>query len=124
MGDVQGLKDGSGTYTVMPNDDGGIVDDTVITKVSHENLYMVLNAACRDKDLGHLNNQLKAFNGDCKMQVHDDRSLIAVQGPKAAEAVQQLTSVDLSKLYFGMFKQGGDIAGVKDCWFMRTGYAS
>lgn len=63
VGDVQALKDGTGSLSVMTNDAGGIIDDTVITKVSSEEIYMVLNAGCRDKDLEHINKHLAAFKG-------------------------------------------------------------
>lgn len=54
------------------------------------------------------------------MQKHDDRALLALQGPNAAPTVQKLTSVDLSKMYFSNFATF-DIAGIS-CWVTRTGY--
>jgi aminomethyltransferase len=125
VGDIGGLPNGSGTLTLMTNEKGGIIDDSVVTKVSDDKLYMVLNAGCRDKDLEHLNDQLKAFDGECKMRVHDERSLIAFQGPKAVEVLQaEAPQLDLSKLYFGNVAEGVNIAGVGDCWVMRTGCAA
>lgn len=124
VGDIQGLPDGTGTLTVITNENGGIIDDSVTTKVNDEHIYMVFNAACRDKDTEHFNDQLKHFDGDAKMIPHDERSLIALQGPKAHEVLQQHVSNDLSKIYFGHFVQGVNIAGAGDCWMMRTGCAS
>jgi len=63
---------------------------------------------------------VQAAGGDCSMQIHDDRSLLALQGPNAAPTVQKLTSVDLSKMYFSNFATF-DIAGIS-CWVTRTGY--
>lgn len=85
---------------------------------------MVFNAGCREKDLTHFNDQLKHFDGDAKMIPHDDRSLIALQGPKAHNILQQHVSNNLSKIYFGNFVMGANIAGVNECWMMRTGCAA
>jgi aminomethyltransferase len=63
VGDVQALKNGTGSLSVITNDAGGIIDDTVITKVTDTEIYMVLNAGCRDKDLEHINKHLAAFSG-------------------------------------------------------------
>lgn len=120
VGDIGGLKDGTGTLSVMPNEDGGIIDDTVVTKVSGDHVYMVLNAGCAEKDLAHINAHLSKFSGDVSMTIHDDRAMLALQGPKAAPALQSLTSEDLSKLYFGMFKVMS-VNGA-ECWVTRTGY--
>lgn len=121
VGDIQALKDGTGTLSVMTNEHGGIIDDTVITKVNHEEIYMVLNAGCRDKDLLHITQQLKQQSGDVNLQVHDDRALLAVQGPRAADVLQPLVREDLSKVFFGQFLQNLAIAGVGDCFLTRTG---
>lgn len=121
VGDIQKLADGTGSLSVMTNGEGGIIDDTVITKVSGSEVYMVLNAGCRDKDLAHITEQHSKYTGDVKITVHDDRSLLALQGPKAAEVLQPLVQEDLSKVYFGNFRQGFSIAGVADCFLTRTG---
>jgi len=123
VGDIAGLADGTGTLSVFTNEKGGIIDDTVITKVSATEIYLVVNAGCRDKDLAHLGKHLaaaKAKGLDVGMTVHDDRSLLALQGPQAAAALQGLTKEDLSKLYFSNFKRF-DVAGAP-CWVTRTGY--
>ena len=120
VADVKGLADGTGTLSVVTNDDGGIIDDTVVTKVNDEWIYVVLNAGCADKDKAHINKHLAKFDGDCKFIEHSDRSLFALQGPKAMETLQKLTDADLSKLYFGMFKEM-TVSG-QPCWVTRTGY--
>jgi len=91
---------------------------------------MVVNAGCREKDLAHLNAHLakaKAAGKEVAMTVHDDRSLLAVQGPKAAEVLASLgvttssgAPFDLSKFYFGHFARV-NVAGIP-CWVTRTGY--
>lgn len=121
VGDIQSLKDGTGSLSLMCNESGGIIDDTVITKVSPTEIYMVLNAGCADKDLEHINAQLSQHSGDVELTVHDDRSLLALQGPRAAEVLQHFVEEDLSKVYFSHFRQGLSIAGVKECFLTRTG---
>jgi aminomethyltransferase len=91
--------------------------------VTDEHIYLVVNAGCRDKDLEHLAKHLKPFQNEGKTvgwHVHDERSLLALQGPLAPEVLQKLTSEDLSKIYFGDFKIL-DING-SECFLTRTGY--
>ena len=52
VGDVAGLKSGTGSLSVITNEKGGIIDDTVVTKVNDSHIYLVVNAGCREKDLG------------------------------------------------------------------------
>ena len=61
VGDIASLADGTGTLSVFTNEQGGIIDDTVVTRVSGDELYIVVNAGCREKDLAHLNKHLAAF---------------------------------------------------------------
>lgn len=124
VGDVQSLTDGTGSLSLMLNESGGIIDDTVITKVSPTEIYMVLNAGCAEKDLAHIKTQLAQHTGDVQLTVHDDRSLLALQGPKAISALQPLVEADLSKVYFSHFRQGLTIAGVQNCFLTRTGCAT
>ncbi|ROV97954.1 hypothetical protein VSDG_04850 [Cytospora chrysosperma] len=85
---------------------GGIVDDTVITKLADDEFYVVTNAACRDKDDAYLAAQLAAFQGaEVRHEKQDQKGLVALQGPLSAEILTALLAdpdkVDLSKLYFG-----------------------
>eukprot|EP00879_Flechtneria_rotunda_P001226 GHRR01001373.1.p1 GENE.GHRR01001373.1~~GHRR01001373.1.p1 ORF type:complete len:413 (+),score=119.81 GHRR01001373.1:96-1334(+) len=123
VGDIAGLADGTGTLSVFTNEKGGIIDDTVVTKVKSDEIYLVVNAGCRDKDLEHLGKHLEAAKGkgqDVSMTVHDERGLLALQGPSAMPVLQKHTSFDLSKFFFGQFARF-DIKGVP-CWITRTGY--
>lgn len=61
MADVQALPAGKSTLTVFTNENGGIIDDSVITRVSEEELYIVTNAGCRDKDIAHIAKHLEDF---------------------------------------------------------------
>lgn len=90
-------------------------------QVSDTDLYLVVNAGRRDVDLAHLNAQLQKHSGmDVEMVVHDDRGLLALQGPSAVSILQPLVSVDLTKMYFSNFVKA-DIDGVP-CWITRTGF--
>ncbi|CAI8611494.1 unnamed protein product [Vicia faba] len=123
IADVAALANGTGTLTVFTNEKGGAIDDSVITKVTDDHLYLVVNAGCRDKDLAHIEEHMKAFKakgGDVSWHIHDERSLLALQGPLAAPVLQHLTKEDLSKLYFGEFRVL-DING-SQCFLTRTGY--
>ncbi|CAL0301150.1 unnamed protein product [Lupinus luteus] len=121
--DVAGLAPGTGSLTVFTNEKGGAIDDSVITKVTDNHIYLVVNTGCRDKDLAHIEEHMKAFKakgGDVSWHIHDERSLLALQGPLAAPVLQHLTKGDLSKLYFGQFCVL-DING-SQCFLTRTGY--
>ncbi|KAE8670174.1 Aminomethyltransferase [Hibiscus syriacus] len=106
IADVAGLAPGTGTLTVFTNEKGGAVDDSVITKVKDDHIYLVVNAGCRDKDLAHIEEHMKAFKSK--------------KGPLAAPVLQHLTKDDLGKLYFGEFRIL-DINGAT-CFLTRTGY--
>ncbi|KAL2931392.1 Aminomethyltransferase mitochondrial [Bienertia sinuspersici] len=123
VGDLAKLAPGTGTLSVFTNEKGGVIDDSVITKVTDDHIYLVLNAGCRDKDLAHIEEHMKAFKskgGDVSWHIHDERSLLALQGPLAAPVLQHLTKYDLSKFYFGEFCVT-DISGFP-CYLTRTGY--
>ncbi|KAL0328769.1 UNVERIFIED_CONTAM: Aminomethyltransferase, mitochondrial [Sesamum calycinum] len=82
IADVAGLAPGTGTLTILTNEKGGAIDDSVIAKVTNEHIYLVVNAGCRDKDLAHIEEHMKAFTskgGDVSWHIHDERSLLALQ---------------------------------------------
>lgn len=91
--------------------------------MTDDHIYLVVNAGCREKDLAHLGKHLKPFQDAGKAvgwHIHDERSLLALQGPLAPDTLQKLTKEDLSKMYFGDFKII-DING-SECFLTRTGY--
>jgi hypothetical protein len=82
IADVAALAPGTGTLTVFTNEKGGAIDDSVITKVQNDHMYIVVNAGCRDKDLAHIEAHMKSFKakgGDVSWHIHDERSLLALQ---------------------------------------------
>jgi aminomethyltransferase len=117
--DASKLVVGQAQYSCFPNETGGIVDDLIVYKFSDEKYMLVVNASNIDKDWAWVNK----FNtmGAKLTNASDDYSLFAVQGPKAIEAVQSLTSVNLSEVKFYHFTVG-DFAGVQDVIISGTGY--
>ncbi|KAJ4422652.1 Aminomethyltransferase, mitochondrial [Gnomoniopsis sp. IMI 355080] len=100
---LEALAENTSTLsTLLHPTTGGIVDDTVITKLSPDEFYVVTNAACRAKDDAYLAEQLATFDGPAVEHTKADESgLIALQGPLSAEILTSVLGVDVSKLYFG-----------------------
>lgn len=117
-GALQVLKPGKMRYTLLLNDEGGIEDDLMVTR-THEpegTLYVVVNAACKDKDYGILEEKL----GDLiTVEPLEDRALVALQGPKA-EAVLASLAPEAANLGF-MEATAITLEGVV-CWVSRSGY--
>ncbi|KAG2041322.1 glycine cleavage system T protein [Suillus americanus] len=96
------------TLSVLLNEKGGIIDDTVITKHSEDAYYVVTNAGRRDRDLTWFKEKLEEWNasdnaksGKVEHEVLEDWGLVALQGPAAAQYLQSLTSFALRELTFG-----------------------
>lgn len=117
--DASKLKDGSAQYTYMPNETGGIVDDLIIYRFSQEKYLLVVNAANIEKDWDWISkhNTMGAKVED----ISEQYSLLAIQGPKAAESMQSLTQVDLANMKFYSFEVA-EFAGIKDVIISATGY--
>lgn len=117
--DVSKLSPGKVQYTCLPNDSGGIVDDFLLYMIEENTYLLVVNASNMQKDLDWINSH-NTF--DCKIDNQSDNySLLAVQGPRSIELLQELTDVNLTEIKYYNFKTG-IIAGVEDVIFSRTGY--
>ncbi len=117
--DASVLFDGKAQYSCMPNGKGGIVDDLIIYRVHAEEYFIVVNASNIEKDW----NWISSHN-DMGVEMHnmsDQYSLLAIQGPKAAEAMQSLTGIDLSTMVYYTF-QHGTFAGIENVMISATGY--
>lgn len=100
--DLDLLDQNSSSLSVLLNSNGGIIDDTIITKHGDDEFYMVTNAGCREKDLKFMKEELPAFN-----DVHHETfesTLLAVQGPQAAKLMQKFTTENLAAIKFGQTK--------------------
>ena len=119
-GDVKGLADGRMRYSLLLGEGGGILDDLMITRRKGRDgageLYMVVNGATKYDDIGHL---LDALPDSVTMNLQDEQALLAVQGPKAVDALSRLVG-GVEALVFmtaGAFDwQGAPL------WISRSGY--
>lgn len=118
--DISKIYVGRAQYNYMPNENGGIVDDLIIYRVKEETYLLVVNAANIEKDWLHINAYNKTFNAGLK-NISEDYALLAIQGPKAIEAMQSLSSVNLANIKFYHFKVG-DFAGIPHVIISATGY--
>jgi aminomethyltransferase len=117
--DASKLVDGKAQYSCLPNNEGGIVDDLIVYKIADNHYMLVVNASNIEKDWNWIS---KHNNLGVDMQnLSDDYSLLAIQGPKAAEAMQSLTSIDLANMGYYTF-QIGNFAGKNDVIVSATGY--
>ena len=82
-------------YTVLTNEEGGIIDDLIITNMGGNHFFSVINAGCKDKDIAWFRQHLPE---DITLEIHDDRSLLALQGPLAEQALSKAINLDLSVL--------------------------
>jgi len=120
--DLKGLPDGMGSLSVITNEDGGVIDDCIVTNAG-DHLYMVINAGHEDKDLPHMEAHLKSFvakGGDASIETLPTQGILALQGPKAAAVLQSMTTTDLSKMAF-MSAAPMSIDGM-ECFVARSGY--
>ncbi|WP_187260980.1 glycine cleavage system aminomethyltransferase GcvT [Pontibacter beigongshangensis] len=117
--DASKLTDGKVQYSCFPNDEGGIVDDLLVYRFSEQEYMLVVNASNIDKDWEWLTSH--NTEGAELENISDQLSLFAVQGPKAAETLQALTSVDLASMAYYTFVKG-EFAGLQDVLISATGY--
>lgn len=117
--DASVLVNGKAQYSYLPNDKGGIVDDIITYKVGDTEYLMVVNASNIDKDFEWIASH-NSMNATFE-NLSDNYSLLAIQGPKANEAMQSLTNVDLANLKFYTF-ENGTFAGKENVIVSATGY--
>ena len=117
--DASKLVPGKIQYSCLPNEEGGIVDDLLVYCMAENEYMLVVNASNIEKDW----NWISKYNteGAELENVSDNISLFAVQGPKAAQALQSLTSIDLENMVYYTFEKG-QFAGVPDVIVSATGY--
>ncbi len=117
--DASKLVDGKVQYSCLPNEDGGIVDDLLVYRISEKAYMLVVNASNIEKDW----NWISKYNTK-NVEMHnisDRTSLLAVQGPNAAATLQKLTTMNLAEMEYYSF-QKGVFAGVENVLVSATGY--
>lgn len=119
---------GQAQYTVMCNEQGGIVDDLIIYRRANDRFLAVINASNTDKDYAWMQKTLETFKGqrggqaDVRLSNESaNYTQIAIQGPKAQEILQQLTSTPLAQIKYYWFAEGAVLDGVPAI-LSRTGY--
>ncbi|HEX8576579.1 MAG TPA: glycine cleavage system aminomethyltransferase GcvT [Flavobacterium sp.] len=117
--DASVLTVGKAQYSCLPNNDGGIVDDLIVYKIKEEQYLLVVNASNIDKDWEWISSHNDL--GVEMKNLSDEYSLLAIQGPKAVEAMQSLTSIDLSAIAYYHFEVA-DFAGFDYVIISATGY--
>ncbi len=117
--DASVLVDGKVQYSCLPNDLGGIVDDLLVYRLTEKSYLLVVNASNIEKDWNWIS---KHNSGGVEMENISDRtSLLAVQGPLAAKALQGLTDINLSEMTYYTFAKG-KFAGIDNVLISATGY--
>lgn len=117
--DIAKLTPGKAQYNCLPNISGGIVDDLIVYCIREKEYLLVVNAANIEKDWAWINQY--AGEDVSLRNISEDYSLLAIQGPKAVEAMQSLTETDLSKIKFYHFEVA-PFAGVPYVIISATGY--
>jgi len=114
-GDIQALEPGQMRYSFLTNEAGGILDDLIVTQ-REDDLFVVVNADCKEQDIKILTDGLA---GMAIVTELDDRALVALQGPKAADILKKFNP-EVASMPFMTFREL-DILGVP-CFITRSGY--
>ena len=117
--DASKLYDGKVQYSCLPNEQGGIVDDLLVYRMDEKTYMLVVNASNIEKDWDWIS-KFNSYGVELK-NISDRTSLLAIQGPKAAQALQSLTDTDLSAMEYYTFVKG-TFAGVENVVISATGY--
>ncbi|KIU49646.1 glycine cleavage system protein T [Pseudomonas putida] len=115
--DIIDLPVGMQRYAMFTNEQGGILDDLMVANLGNDELFLVVNAACKDQDLAHLRQHIGTL---CQVQpLFEERALLALQGPAAVKVLQRLAP-EVADMTFMQFKPVV-LLGV-DCYVSRSGY--
>ncbi len=113
--DIEGLGENRQTYALFTNEQGGVLDDLIVTRWGQQRFFLVVNAACKEQDIAHLRSHLAGQ----QLTVLEDRALLALQGP-AARAVMERLCPAAAELVF-MQGTAASIDGV-DVYVTCSGY--
>jgi aminomethyltransferase len=115
-GDIKSLAPGQMRYTVLLNDKGGIVDDLMVTRWDEKTLFLVVNAACKDKDFTYIK---KTIGAETALEYLADRALLALQGPKAEDVLKTIFPAVADMVFMTAMK--ADYKG-HEFFLSRSGY--
>jgi aminomethyltransferase len=116
--DVARLQPGQAHYSALLNARAGMIDDLVVHKIADDRYLLCVNAGRRSVDWEWISSQ--NYGRAELVNISDETSQLAVQGPRSVAILQRLTQVDLAAIRYYWFTRG-DVAGVS-CWIARTGY--
>lgn len=120
MNDASKLAIGQAQYSAMLYPEGTFVDDVIVHRLGEDDFLLVINAGTREKDIHWVRENSKGF--DCVVEeLSDAYTQLAIQGPRAVEAVQKLTDANLSVIKNYWFTHG-TVCGLKNTLIARTGY--
>ena len=130
MNDASKLATGQAQYSALLYPQGTFVDDVIVHRLGEEEYLLVINAGTREKDFTWVRDNTRQF--DCAVEnLSDDCTQIAIQGPKAVDLLQKMTSADLSKVKFYWITRGTIMLAEKsmrrylfDVLIGRTGYTA
>ncbi len=115
--DIIDLPVGMQRYAMFTHEQGGILDDLMVANLGNDELFLVVNAACKEQDLAHLRKHLSTH---CQIQpLFEDRALLALQGPEAVKVLERLAP-QVAKMTFMQFAPV-TLLGV-ECYVSRSGY--
>jgi len=101
---ISKLGHGVAKYTVLTNEQGGIIDDLIITRLADDKFFAVINAGCKDKDIAWFRSNLST---GLDLTHFEDRALLAVQGPKAESVLRDVLKIDAANLGYMRIMQEG-----------------
>ncbi|RAS65208.1 aminomethyltransferase [Vibrio diazotrophicus] len=113
--DIVDLPQGKQRYAFFTNEEGGILDDLMVANLG-DHLFVVVNAACKEQDIDHLQAHLPS---EVELEIIEDRALLALQGPKAVEVLARLQPAVADMLFMDI--QQISIDGI-ECIVSRSGY--
>lgn len=115
--DIIDLPVGMQRYAMFTNEYGGILDDLMVANLGNDQLFLVVNAACKEQDLAHLR---KHLSGHCTIEpLFEERALLALQGPQAVTVLERLAP-EVASMTFMQFA-AVQLLGA-DCFVSRSGY--
>jgi len=115
-GDMLGLKPGRQRYTLLTNEAGGIFDDLMVANLGGDKLFLVVNASRKEIDFAHIAANLPS---SVPLHPHEDRALLALQAPAAAEVMRRICAEAAQLPFMGVATV--TLAGVS-CLVSRSGY--
>lgn len=107
------MKSFRAKYSVLVNEQGGIIDDLILTRLHDNQFFLVFNAGCKDKDIAWIKENLPE---GISFDVWTDRALVAVQGPESEKVLKEALGIDTTNLSYMQIMDYGQ------CYISRLGY--